>query len=175
MQEYQFNRIFVQMEREFGKIKKGQEEKFMLLLYPMETNAMKVHRANPKSNSRRLREAIALVLFDLKGRINGETVDVEAFRDDNNSKLEHALLMAFDPFTNEELNAALGGSVNEDLRQFYTVPIMCLLRIKDSIDTWEKRYGSDGYFVFLEETIGKKVNGDKMNFAICAKKEDLLL
>ena len=68
MQRYQFERIYSEMEKEFGKMKKGTEDSYAMLMLPMEGNALKIHRANPKSNSRRLREAIALVLFDVKSR-----------------------------------------------------------------------------------------------------------
>ena len=71
MQLYQFERIYSQMEKEFGKIKKGNEEAFGMLLLPMEGNALKIYRSNPSSNSRRLREAIALVLFDITSCYTG--------------------------------------------------------------------------------------------------------
>lgn len=67
MQLYQFEKIYSQMEREFGKIRKGEEETYAMLLLPMEGNVLKIHREFPESNSRRLREAIALALFDVKG------------------------------------------------------------------------------------------------------------
>ena len=34
--QYQFNRIGSQMEREYGKIRKGEEDAHMMLLFPME-------------------------------------------------------------------------------------------------------------------------------------------
>lgn len=47
MQLYQFERIYSQMEKEFGKIKKGNEEAFGMLLLPMEGNALKIYWSNP--------------------------------------------------------------------------------------------------------------------------------
>lgn len=67
MQLYQFEKIYSQMEREFGKIRKGEEETYALLLLPMEGNVLKIHREFPESNSHRLREAIGLALFAVKG------------------------------------------------------------------------------------------------------------
>ena len=58
MQLYQFEKIYSQMEREFGKIRKGEEETYTMLLLPMEGNVLKIHREFPESNSRRLREAM---------------------------------------------------------------------------------------------------------------------
>lgn len=103
MQLYQFEKIYSQMEKEFGKVRKGDEEGYAMLLLPMEGNALKTHREFPSSNSRRLKEAIALVLFDIKERCTGEAIDTEKFRNEENEKLEKALLMAFDPYTNEEV------------------------------------------------------------------------
>ena len=85
-------------------------------------------------------------------------------------RLENALLMAFDPFSNEEIKEVVKDQLDEtdeaQLREYYKVPIMCLLRIKDSIDVWEKRSGSDGYFLFIEEWMGSQVNGTKMEFSV---------
>lgn len=44
MQLYQFEKIYSQMEKEFGKIRKGDEETYSMLLLPMESNALKIHR-----------------------------------------------------------------------------------------------------------------------------------
>lgn len=172
MQTYQFERIYSEMEKEFGKIRKGEEEIYAMLLFPMESNALKVHRKNPKSNSRRMREAIGLVLFDIKGRYTGEAYDVDSFRDEDNRKLEEALLMAFDPFTNERIKDIPGMSLEPaDLREYYKEPVMCLLRIKDSIDAWEKRAGANGYFIFVEEYMGSQITGDEMNFSVLEKEK----
>lgn len=143
-----------------------------MLLLPMEGNALKVHRKFPLSNSRRLREAIALVLFDIKEKYTEEKSDVEEFRDKDNEKLEKALLMAFDPYTNAEVMELLKQRCETDkltpemLKDYYKLPVRCLLRIKDSIDTWEKRSGADGYFDFIEGYMGSEIKGEEMKFAI---------
>lgn len=79
MQLYQFEKIYSQMEKEFGKIRKGDEETYSMLLLPVESNALKIHRKSPASNSRRMKEAIALVLFDIKSRCTGESFDTGNF------------------------------------------------------------------------------------------------
>ena len=160
------------MEKEFGKIRKGDEETYSMLLLPMESNALKIHRKFPASNSRRMKEAIALVLFDIKSRCTGESFDTGNFRNEDNERLETALLMAFDPYTNSEIKELLisrGRQHELDLKkmqQYYKIPVMCLLRIKESIDTWEKRSGSDGYFDFIEGYMGREITGNEMNFSI---------
>ena len=37
---------------------------------------------------------------------------------------------------------------------------MCLLKIKESIDTWEKHSGSNGYFDFIEGYMGREIKGN---------------
>lgn len=175
MQLYQFERIYSRMEKEFGKIKKGEEEIYSMLLLPMEGNALKVNREFPLSNSRRLREAIAIVLFDIKEKCTGEKADISKFRNEDNERLERALLMAFDPFTNTEImeiikqQAKTETLTSEMLESYYKLPVMCLLRIKDSIDIWEKRSGADGYFSFIESYMGSQINGTEMNFTIMSE------
>ena len=174
MQMYQFEKIYAEMGKEYGKIRKGEEEVHSMMLFPMESNVLKIHRAYPGSNSRRLREAIGLVLFDIKSRVKGEEADTSRFRDADNERLEKALLMAFDPFTNEEIREVLGQMDAEHLHEYYKEPVMCLLRIKDSVDTWEKRGGSNGYFDFIEQYMGAQINDDKMNFSVMIGKDTKL-
>lgn len=172
MQLYQFERIYSQMEKEFGKMRKGEEDAYAMLLLPLEGNALKAHREFPSSNSRRLREAIALVLFDIKERCTGEKADTGKFRNEDNEKLEKALLMAFDPYTNAEVMELLKQQekteelLREILKNYYKLPVMCLLRVKDSIDTWEKRFGANGYFEFIESYMGSQIKGSEMNFTL---------
>lgn len=52
------------------------------------------------------------------------------------------------------------------LKDYYKLPVMCLLRIKDSIDTWEKQAGADGYFDFVESYMGSQIKGTEMKFTI---------
>lgn len=172
MQQYQFDRIYNEMEKEFGKIKSGDEEAHAMILLAIEGNALKMHRKYPASNSRRFREAIALALFKIKGYYTASSYDTDKFRDVGNDRLEYALLMAFDPFTNPEVRDVIESENKLDLNDltqlhdYYKEPVMCLLRIKESIDTWEKRNGSDGYFNFIEEYMGHEIEGDELKFSV---------
>ena len=85
---------------------------------------------------------------------------------------DYALLMAFDPYTNHEIMELLKEQFHVDMlsqeqvKEYYKFPVMCLLRIKESIDTWEKHSGSDGYFDFIEGYMGKEIKGNDMNSSI---------
>lgn len=168
----QFDRISGQMEREFGKIKKGQENDHAMMLFPMESNMLKVHRAYPESNSRRAIEAIVITLFEIQGYLSDDEYDLERFQSAENERLVQALLMAFDPFTNrdireglEEASVDLGST--EALGELYGEPVRCLLKIKESVEFWCKKMGSDGYFQFIENSMGGMVKRDQeMDFAV---------
>ena len=80
-----------------------------------EGNVLKIHREFPESNSRRLREAIGLALFDVKGNYSDKKYDAGNFRNAENERLEKALLMAFDPYTNNEIMELLKDQFQVDM------------------------------------------------------------
>lgn len=170
--QYQFDRIGSQMEREFGKIRKGEENAHMMMLFPMEGNMLKVHRSHPESNSRRALEAIVITLFEIQSYLSDDEYNLDSFRSAENERLVQALLMAFDPFTNidirealEEASVDLGST--EALKELYGEPVRCLLKIKESVELWSRERGADGYFRFIENTIGAAVKRDQeMDFAV---------
>ncbi|MCI8892316.1 MAG: hypothetical protein HFH34_13455 [Eubacterium sp.] len=177
MQQYQFEKIYSQMEKEFGKIDKGEEEFHTMMFFTIESNLLKIHRQYPTSNSRRLKEAIALALFDIKSRCTNESFELDAFRNEENERLEQAVLMAFDPFTNEEIRTFINDETDIDLTDpdtlhgLYTEAVLCLLRIRESVETWEKRMGSNGYFEFAESYMGPQVEGDEMAYTVAMPEE----
>ena len=80
--------------------------------------------------------------------------------------------MAFDPFTNEEVQVIMAGNKKGDLkdpeflRSYYAELVICLLRIRNSIDSWEKRMGDNGYFDFIESYMEAEITGDEMKFSV---------
>ena len=179
--QYKFGKICGEMAQRFGRIQKGEEQNYEVVFFPMESNALKVHRKYPSSSGRRMSEAVTLALFQVKQYLTGEKYDLGTFETEDNKRLVHALLMAFDPFTNDEIRALLGKSYNledkEVLTEYYKVTVLCLIRMKDSVDLWENEWGLDGYFSYVESTFGATVkNDEKFDFTVCAdeKKGGLL-
>ena len=92
------------------------------------------------------------------------------FRNEDNERMERVLFMAFDSYTNDEIMEILNAEgeaedevsrwTEETARNYYRIPAMCLLRLKDSVDLWMKEYGSDGYFDFIKGYMGSKIEGD---------------
>ena len=178
MNSYQFEKFPSRMAKKYGKIPKGKEDYYAMTLFSMEGNLLKVHRQHPSSNSWRVLEAISLALIEVEGHINGETSDIAKFENEDNLRLKYALLMAFDPYTNPEIREGFTEMTKADLsnpasmEKYYKSPIMCILRILDSVNLWMNQQGSNGYFDFLESFIGKRIKNDgKMNYSISVDPE----
>lgn len=174
MNQYQFEQIARTMERRYGKMKKGEEDKYAMLLFPMESNLLKVWRKHPDSNGRRLEEAILLALYAVKNYTDAEVTETAGFESPSNIRLRDALLASFDPFFNEKIREILAETTNmedqEALTEYYRLPVRCILRIKDSVERWTRERGADGYFRFLEEWFGEQVPADdKMNYSVFDK------
>lgn len=178
MERHKFEQIASRMQKKYGKIKKGKEESHEMLLFPMESNLLKTHRSHPSANSRRLVEAILLTLHYIDMKIEGKDEDLTQYENEENLMLKNALLQAFDPFANNEIYEIMtqtddtGQSAINDLEKYYGEPARCILRIKESVELMFKEYGTDGYFDFIEEYMGKQIpDDDKMNYAVCVGKE----
>lgn len=163
--QYKFDKICAEMAQKFGRIRKGEEDGYEWMLFPMESNALKVYHAHPSSSGRRMSEAVSLALFQVKSYIMGEEYDLSLFETEDNKRLVHALLMAFDPFTNSEIEKLLKNSFDlenkEALIEYFEVPVLCLIRLKESVDFWEKERGLNGYFAFTEGMFGSRIAKDE--------------
>jgi hypothetical protein len=169
--QYKLEKISSRMSKDFGTIKKGDEESYGFMLQPMEGNLLKLHRKDPAGNGRRAIEAIHICLMKIDGYINGIEYDFGKFITDENKALTEGLLMSFDPFTNQEIFSAVSQiydlKSSEGLREYFTTPVKCLLRIEKSIEMWSGERGVNGYFDFMEEHIGTIIeNDDKMDYTI---------
>ena len=173
---YKFDKKSSAMGKTFGTIKKGGEYEYALLLFPMESNMLKINRLRQINNGRRALEAVRVSLFVVDGYINKVIYNLDEYLTDDVSALVDGLLMSFDPFTNESISSIVSstGAIDADsgdsLREYFEIPIKCLLRIEDSIEVWTKEFGANGYFTFLEKTLGHIVpNNEKMDFAVNGK------
>lgn len=172
MNSYQFERIVSHMAKKYGKIKKGDENLYNFILIPIEGNIWKRHRQHPQLSAVRLKEGLLLAIHTINGYIIGQKADTEAFETEDNLIFRDAVLAAVDPFSNEEIYSLLTekGEFHENdkayLEQFYQEPIMCIIRILESVDFWSKINAGNGYFDSLEEYLGKDTEDDnKMNYA----------
>ncbi len=168
---YNFDRISSRMSQKFGIMKKGDEEEYALLLFPMESNMLKLHRENEKRDSRRAIEAIHICLLTVDGYLTDTEYDLGNLQSEENEALARGLLMSFDPFTNDEVRETLEEtydlSSKEDLESYFAEPVKCLLRLEKSIEFWMKTKGNDGYFNYVEDLMGDSVKSDlEMSFSV---------
>ena len=159
MNQYQFDQIIRKMERRFGKIQKGSEDAYMPFFLSIEGNMLIVHRGNPEANGRRAREALMLALHKIDGYLTHEEKDVSSFENRENKMLLDAILYAVDPFASEEGKKLIGKVDREDpefLEGVFKTPVLCIMRLIESIDFWTKQMGPDGYFNYIKDGIGNR-------------------
>ena len=172
MNQYQFEQVCRRMEKRYGKIRKGRESQYEETLRAIESNLLAVRACD----SRRVLEAVPLALYAVESRLTGQEYDLSAFENPENLKLKHAILMAFDPFTNAELRkeaeSEYGWNLDDgaELEAYYQRPAQCVLRIWDSAKKWIKERGSDGYFNFIAAFIHPDITaGGEMDWAAPVK------
>ena len=173
---YKMDKIADKMGKKHGKIKKGNEDEYTFLLFTIESNLLKVHRKNPDYKSRRVIDAIKFFLFIIDGYLNDIEYDYSRFENEGNKVYLDALRMAADPFYNEELkniiiNSDYALDDKDDLIELFQPTIKCMIRIKESAELWIEKGGINGYFNFLEDSIGEEVKGDNLDFTVRIKPE----
>ena len=170
MNLYQFERIVTRMKKQHGGIPAREEHAYQPMLYAMEANLMMTYTAYPSCNARRVMEAISLVLFHIDGFLSGKPQDTSDFENEDNLRLKHALLMAFDPYTNKTIDmkmlkeAGWDMEAGEDRKLFYHNAIVCLLKIHNSAGFWLKDSGPEAYFAFISGFLPKarrKIESDE--------------
>lgn len=72
--------------------------------------------------------------------------------------------MLFNPFINKEIQ--INDDAKKNLKDLFTLPIICLSRIYDSIDFWRNQYGKNGYYRMLEEMVIPIMQVGKFPFAL---------
>ena len=180
MNASQFRRISSDMAKRYGRMERGDEGYYAHILFALEGNSVKIHRLNPSTKDYDLEGAIYLLLHKINGYIEGHEVDVSDFETDDNKLYFDALSHACDPFYNKDIMESLHQitsgfpedpyNVNDDekamVEDYFELPVLCLLRIIDTIVKMSK-YGSEGYFEFMDYFIGAKIPHDsKMDFAV---------
>ena len=174
---YTFERISQNMAKRFGTIKKGGEDDYSYLLLSMESNLLKANRKLRVNNGKRAIEAIHVCLLKVDGYLNQIEYDLDEHITDDNKFFVDALLMSFDPFTNDEVFPIVEQQYQvdspADLQEYFKIPVMCLLRVEKSIEFWTKELGTNGYFSFFEGQMGKHVlKDDKMTFSVLKREAD---
>jgi hypothetical protein len=164
------------MTKRFGAIEKNRENKYVDILLPLENNFLKTNRMYGINDGKKAIEAIHICLLIIDGYLNQVEYDLEPYITDANEPFLTALLMCFDPFTNEYLKPHAEEQCDlhskEGLHDYFETPVKCLLRIEKSITLWTNELGAAGYFNFLEDQMGTSIpHNDKMDCAVIRLKD----
>ncbi len=172
---YRLNRISSLLAKEFGTIPRGEEDSapYGMMLFSIESNLLKLHRQNPLFAGSRAIEAVKMSLLTIDGYIREIEYDYSRFANEANQYFMNGMLMAVDPFTNPEIKKVLKKDMNVfEAKEYFELPIKCLLRIEKSIQLWTSDFGENGYFQFLETTLGSNIKSDnKMDFFVAIKEK----
>jgi len=163
---YDMKRVISRVDKEFGKIKRGTEEEYNPQLDYIEHKIYEVYRKIPISDYE-LQDAILAVIYDLKGYIDNKKYDYTQILDDKIIKFAKELQSLFNPFVNDEIK--INEIAKNDLKGLFTLPIICLTRIYDSIDFWRNLYGMDGYYRMLEEMVMPRIMVGNFPYALLDK------
>jgi len=174
--EYNFGRISSRMAKKFGTIEKNQENKYINILFPIESNLLKTNRKHGINNGRRVIEAIHIFLLMIDGYFNQIEYDLDPYISDTNNQFLNALIMSIDPITNEHLRPFVEEVYDidstEGLHEYFELPVKALLRIEKSIELWTKTHGHNGYFSYLESQIGNVVAHDDLLNSVVVSYQD---
>ncbi len=105
-----------------------------------------------------------MAIYDLKGYVDNIKYDYTNIRDKKIIKYTKELEMIFNPFINKDIK--ITQTAKKDLKGLFTLPIICLARIYDSVDFWRSYYGKNGYFKMLEEYVVPLYELSKFKYAL---------
>lgn len=146
-------RVISRAKKEFGVITRGTEEEYNPGLDYLEHEIYRIYTEIPITDYE-LREVIEMIIYDVKGIIDQIDYDYGKIRSEDQKKFAQTLELLFNPFLNKEIPIHnLDLEKKEDLKELFTLPIKCLLRIYDSIEFWNHNGGKNGYYRMLEEMV----------------------
>lgn len=160
---YDMKGVISRAKKDFGSIARGTEGFYNPQLDYFEQNIYIIFCDIPISDNE-LKEVIEMIIYDLKGIIENKIYDYNELIEAKQIKFSEKLQLIFNPFLNNNIKVNDDGL--KDLKGLFTLPIMCLLRIYDSIDFWNKRYGKNGYYKMLEEMVLPIIQVGKYPYAL---------
>ena len=147
---YDMKRVLSRVEKEYGKIEVGTEEDYNPQLRYIEEWINDLHKKIP-INDYELQDTLLMAIYDLKSYVDHKIYDYEDLYDSKTITFAKSLETQFNPFLNEQIH--ITEEAKQDLKGLFTLPIICLARIYDSIDFWREYYGKDGYYQMLKEYV----------------------
>ena len=150
LKEYDMKRVISRAKKEFGIIIRGHEEEYNPQLNNLEHVIYKTYKKITISD-RELQQCIEMIIYDLKSIIDNIDYNYKDIRDKKLIDFSKELEKYFNPLINKDIK--IDEDSYKDIKEIFILPIKCLLRIYDSIDFWNKRYGNNGYYKMLKEYV----------------------
>lgn len=152
---YDMKKIASRIKKEFGSIPHGNEDYYLEGLAVYENNILVVADRNGL-NSRQIRTIVELWMYNLYGSLNKVNYDFSDVAEEAFIEIAKVLDYNSDPYKNEELiqnlveeHPEVDFSLYENQLRIFKMAFLLLGRIHDSIDFWEKEFGSNGYLTYL--------------------------
>lgn len=159
---YWLDKIADRMAKKFGIITKEDESGFILELFSMEANLIKVLRKYPEYKSGQIIEAIDIFLLKIEAYLNDELeylFPAQLIKD--NQRFLEALQKNFDPFSNQVkniLNKNYNLKNKYQLQKIFSRPVKCVLRIR--------KKAVNGYFNSAENSNSYKSGEARRNYFV---------
>ena len=141
------------LQKRYGTMKKN-VRLFESELYTIESFLMVLY-ASFQISSRDAQRIIHVVMNRLLDIENQETTDYSEYTHEDILYMADGLEQICNPFVNEELEKFLRPYVNiHDLQCYdylFKNVFLCMSKVLDSIDFWDKEFGKDGYFRYIRQ------------------------
>lgn len=156
---YQLSKISSRIRKEFGMIEHGDEDDYLDGLMAYESNLMAAsHRYD--LNSQQLKAIVELWMYHLYGSFHHIAYDFREAAHEEHIQIADQLCYYSNPLWNHELAKELKENYSdlkmneeEKLNSSFKMVFLLLGRIYDSINYWEKQYGSNGYLIYLDKVM----------------------
>lgn len=149
------NKMLKMIKKEFGTIKYGEESYYEEGLFAFENN-LYLQSQTYGLNSRQIKAIVMAWIIKLYGLYHDKDYDLSYTIDEDLIEMTKPLIYNCNPYINEELKAQfIKDNPDNDFydpetkRRNYEMNFRLLQRILDSIEFWNKEYGSNGYLNYL--------------------------
>ena len=151
----QLERLLKRIRKEFGYIKQGDEDSYLEGLYAFENN-LSVLSNRYGLNSRQLEKIVKAWIVIMYGYYRDSHYDLSSTIDDDLIEMTKPLIYNSNPYINDDLKEQFlkdhpDADLLKDKESIYTMNFRLLGRVLDSIQFWNKEYGSNGYLTYLNK------------------------
>lgn len=149
---YRMEKNVQRARKEFGYIREGRESEYTEELNAIETTLFSYHVLY-NFNSKEARKVVLNVLNRLYGYVCKQDYDLFTEEDKRIYIASRFLEEKCNPYINDYVSDIVADKINLDHSEdkiLFTPMILCLERVYRSIDFWNKKFGFDGYFNFLQ-------------------------